>query len=431
MVSETMNDEQKNAVIVSLDQNVSELTQLADTLDYVVVKEFIQDRKLPDVNYYIGSGKLDEIKDYIEASEEKIHLIIVNGELKPSQWFALEKKLSVDVYDRIRLILAIFEEHAERKEARLQVKLAQLHYERPFVRELIHKARAGEHPGLMAGGEYQVDDYYEMIKKQMKKIKFDLKKIEKDRDVHRKTRYKSGFYLVSLAGYTNAGKSSLLNLFSGEKVKVEGKLFSTLSTTTRRISQQKKGNTVPILLTDTVGFIKNLPSWIIDAFHSTLEEIKVADVVVLVVDGSEKNELVEKKLQVSLDELLEIGVTSSVVIAINKIDLIDDETVNDLIVYLSQKGLLNNRLCVPISVTKETNIELLLEEIHKSLPNMVEMTLQLPMNKEAQAFVSQLYKKTRIISATYEKTIKVEIACNIKIRDKIIAQCQKLDGLVE
>ena len=192
-----------------------------------------------------------------------------------------------------------------------------------------------------------------------------------------------------------------------------------------------KGNTVPILLTDTVGFIENLPSWIIDAFHSTLEEIEVADVVVLVVDGSEKNELVEKKLQVSLDELLEIGVTSSVVIAINKIDLIDDETVNDLIVYLSQKGLLNNRLCVPISVTKETNIELLLEEIHKSLPNMVEMTLQLPMNKEAQAFVSQLYKKTRIISATYEKTIMVEVACNIKIRDKIIAQCQKLDGLVE
>ena len=426
-----MNDEQKNAVIVSLDHNVSELMQLADTLDYVVVKTFIQERKLPDVNYYIGSGKLDEIKEFIDDSEETINLIIVNGELKPSQWFALEKKLSVDVYDRIRLILAIFEEHAERKEARLQVKLAQLHYERPFVRELIHRSRAGEHPGLMAGGEYQVDDYYEMIKKQMKKIRFDLKKIENDRELHRKTRYKSGFYLVSLAGYTNAGKSSLLNLFSGEKVKVEGKLFSTLSTTTRRIPQRAKGNAVPILLTDTVGFIENLPSWIIDAFHSTLEEIEVADVVVLVVDGSEEKELVEKKLQVSLDELLEIGVTSSVVIAINKIDLIDDETVNDLIQYLSQKGLLNNRLCVPISVTEETNIEMLLEDICKSLPNMVEMTLQLPMNKEAQAFVSQLYRKTRVINATYDKAIIVDVACNVKIRDKIIAQCQKLDGFVE
>ena len=425
-----MNNQQKKAIIVSLDDNVSEIIQLSETLDYVVVKEFIQQRKLPDVNFYVGSGKLDEIKEFIDGSDEAIDLIIVNGELKPSQWFALEKRLSVDVYDRIRLILAIFEEHAERKEARLQVKLAQLHYERPFVRELIHRARSGEHPGLMAGGEYQVDDYYEMIKKQMKKIRSDLKKIRNDREVHRKTRYKSGFYLVSLVGYTNAGKSSLLNLLSGEDVNVEGRLFSTLSTTTRRILQKTKGKTVPILLTDTVGFIENLPSWIIDAFHSTLEEIEVADVVVLIVDGSEEKELVEKKLQVSLDELLELGVTASIVIAVNKIDLIDDGTIDDLIQYLSQRDLLNNRLCVPISVTKEINIEMLLENICTSLPNIVEMTLQLPMNKESQAFISQLYQKTRIINVTYGEVTRVDVACNVKIRDKIIAQCQKLDGFV-
>jgi len=425
-----MNNQQKNAIIVSLDNNVSEIIQLSETLDYVVVKEFIQQRNLPDVNFYVGSGKLDEIKEFIDGSDEAVDLIIVNGELKPSQWFALEKRLSVDVYDRIRLILAIFEEHAERKEARLQVKLAQLHYERPFVRELIHRARSGEHPGLMAGGEYQVDDYYEMIKKQMKKIRYDLKKIRNDREVHRKTRYKSGFYLVSLVGYTNAGKSSLLNLLSGEDVKVEGRLFSTLSTTTRRILQKTKGKTIPILLTDTVGFIENLPSWIIDAFHSTLEEIEVADVVVLIVDGSEEKELVEKKLQVSLDELLELGVTASIVIAVNKIDLIDDGTIDDLIQYLSQKDLLNNRLCVPISVTKENNIGMLLENIYTSLPNIVEMTLQLPMNKESQAFISQLYQKTRIINVTYGEVTRVDVACNVKIRDKIIAQCQKLDGFV-
>ena len=425
-----MNNQQKNAIIVSLDNTVSEIIQLSETLDYVVVKEFIQQRKLPDVNFYVGSGKLDEIKEFIEGYEEAIDLIIVNGELKPSQWFALEKRLSVDVYDRIRLILAIFEEHAERKEARLQVKLAQLHYERPFVRELIHKARSGEHPGLMAGGEYQVDDYYEMIKKQMKKIRYGLKKIRDDREIHRKTRYKSGFYLVSLAGYTNAGKSSLLNLLSGEDVKVEGRLFSTLSTTTRRILPKIKGKTIPILLTDTVGFIENLPSWIIDAFHSTLEEIEVADVVVLVVDGSEEKELVEKKLQVSLDELLELGVTASIVIAVNKIDLIDDEAVDDLMQYLSQRDLLNNRLCVPISVTKEINIEMLLENIFTSLPNIVEMTLQLPTNKESQTFVSQLYQKTRVINVTYGEFTRVDVACNVKIRDKIIAQCQKLDGFV-
>ena len=191
-----MKNNNKNAIIISLSDNLLEINELANTLGYSIVKEFIQHRKIPDVNFYVGSGKLDSIQEFIDDFSENVDLIIVNAELKPSQWFSLEKKLQIDVYDRIRLILAIFEERAERKEARLQVKLAQLQYERPFVRELIHRARAGEHPGLMAGGEYQVDDYYEMIKKQMKKLRQDLRKIRRDREIHRQTRHRSGFYLV-------------------------------------------------------------------------------------------------------------------------------------------------------------------------------------------------------------------------------------------
>jgi len=423
-------NQQKNAIIISLNDDVSEIKQLANTLNYNIIKEFVQKRKIPDVNYYIGSGKLDEIKDFVDKFALKVDLLIVNGELKPSQWFALEKELSVDVNDRIRLILAIFEEHAERKEAKLQVKLAKLQYERPYVRELIHRARAGEHPGLMAGGEYQVDDYYEMIKKQMKKIRQNLKKIRDVRQVHRKTRYKSGFYLVSLAGYTNAGKSSLLNLFSGEKVRVEGRLFSTLSTTTRRIPINTRGSTIPILLTDTVGFIENLPAWIIDAFHSTLEEIEVADVVILVVDGSEKKELVEKKLKVSLDELIDLEVNSPIIIAINKIDLIDDNKTSDLINYLNKKGFLNAKSYVPISISKEINIGRLLGIIYDSLPNMIEIIFRLPNNKQSQSFVFDLYKRTRIIDVKFEKNINIKISCNPKIRNKIIAQCQKLEGTI-
>ena len=235
-----MNTNQKTAILISLDDSISEIVQLANTLGYTILKEFIQHRTNPDVNFYIGCGKVDEIKEFLEDAEESVDLVIVNGELKPSQWFSLEKKLETKVYDRIRLILAIFEEHAERREALLQVKLAQLQYERPYVRELIHRAKAGEHPGLMAGGEYQVDDYYEMIKRQTKKIREDLQKIRENRELQRQTRYKSGFYSVSLAGYTNAGKSSLMNLLSGEKVKVEEQLFSTLSTTTRSITQKTK-----------------------------------------------------------------------------------------------------------------------------------------------------------------------------------------------
>jgi len=425
-----MPDQQKKTIIVSLNNDVSEIVQLADTLGYHAVKTFIQQRKIPDVNSYLGQGKVDEIKAFIDTVQEDIDLVIVNGELRPSQWFVLEKQLKRTVYDRIRLILGIFEQRAERKEARLQVKLAQLHYERPFVRELIHRTRAGEHPGFMAGGEYQVDDYYEMIKKQMKKIRGELDKIREDRELHRHVRYKSGFYLLSLAGYTNAGKSSLLNLLAGEQVRVEGKLFSTLSTTTRKIDKTNHGKTVPILLTDTVGFIQNLPSWIIDAFHSTLEEIAVADVVVLVADGSEEHEVLEKKVQVSLDELREIGVTASVLIVVNKIDLLSEEEVETKLQYLSEKGVLQSKTCVPISAKEHRNIDVLFDAIYASLPNLVTLKLWLPMTKEAQAFVSKLYDTTRVIDVSYTDHITIDIECNAKIKEKIIASCQALNGSI-
>jgi GTPase len=291
-----MTTSQKHAIIVSLSENTTELAELADTLGYHIQKTFVQPRSTPEANSFVGSGKVKEIHDYINDADPKIDLVIVNGELKPSQWFTLEKEFELEVYDRIRLILAIFAEHADHQEAKLQVRLAQLQYERPHVRELIHRARSGEHPGLMAGGEYQVDDYYEMIKRQVKKIGEELDRIRDTRELQRKTRHQSGFYAISLAGYTNAGKSSLMNALSGGSVKVEERLFSTLSTTTRNITDKTEGRSLPILLTDTVGFIENLPSWIVDAFHSTLEEIELADVVIVVADGSEDVSVVAKKL---------------------------------------------------------------------------------------------------------------------------------------
>ncbi len=425
-----MNTTPKKAILISLDDSTSEITQLAETLGYTILKTFIQHRTNPDVNYYIGIGKVEEITDFAKDTEDQIDLIIVNGELKPSQWFALEKKLGTNVYDRIRLILAIFEEHAERQEARLQVKLAQLQYERPYVRELIHRTKAGEHPGLMAGGEYQVDDYYEMIKRQTKKIREDLQKLRENRELQRQTRSQSGFYSVSLAGYTNAGKSSLMNLLSGEKVKVEEQLFSTLSTTTRSISTKNKEKQIPILLTDTVGFIENLPSCIIDAFHSTLEEIELADVVVLVVDGSEAKEVVEKKLRVSINELRNIGVGSPIIIALNKIDLIETTTLNTLRDYLKGMDIIETHIVVAISVKEQKNIEELLQTIYDSLPHMVKITFQLPLEEHSQRFISQLYEKTKVLHITYGSMITVEVECNEKIKEKLIASCRAVNGQV-
>ena len=154
------NQQQKQAIIVSLHDDIKEIRELAGSLQYNVIQTFIQHRKNPDVTSYIGSGKLNEIKTFLMDSETIIDVAIIDGELKPSQWFHLEKEWDIKVYDRIRLILEIFKDRAERKEARLQVRLAELEYEKPFVRELIHRARSGEHPGLMSGGEYQVNEYY-------------------------------------------------------------------------------------------------------------------------------------------------------------------------------------------------------------------------------------------------------------------------------
>ena len=421
-----MNNDCKNAIVVSLNNDVSEIKQLADSLDYCVVEEFFQHKKIPDVNSYIGPGKVTEIKEFIEGFDEDIHLVIVDGELKPSQRFFLEKKLGVDVFDRIRLILAIFENRADRREAKLQVKLAQLQYERPFVRELIHRARSGEHPGLMAGGEYQVDDYYEMIKKQTKKIRNNLKKIRDERELRRQHRHRGGFYLVSLAGYTNAGKSSLLNLLSNEKVKVEGRLFSTLSTTTRRL---KDGN-VPVLLTDTVGFIQNLPAVIVDAFHSTLEEIEVADVVLLVVDISEEKNIVENKLRVSLDELVELSVTSSIVVVCNKTDLLTKDEIEDRIGHLQSDVLKDDKKIVCISVKNKENIDVLLDMLYESLPHLFRFSIKLPVNRESQSFISWIYEKANVLNISYDDFAIVSVESDAVVKDKIVSRCNDLGGFV-
>ena len=416
----------KKAILISLNKDTCEIKSLAETIDYKIIKEFTQIRNVPDVNTFVGPGKLEEIKDFLE--ENKVDLVIVDGKLKPSQWFTLEKELKIDVYDRIRIILAVFDKRAESKEARLQVKLAQLQYERPFVRELIHRARKGEHPGYMAGGEYEVADYYEMIKRQMKKIRDELKKIRRERELRRRHRYETGFYLVSLAGYTNAGKSSLLNILAEENVKVEEKLFSTLSTTTRRITGKANKYRLPILITDTVGFIKDLPAWIIEAFHSTLEEIEVADLILLVVDISDDIDEIVQKMKTSLKELREMETTSKVIIVLNKTDLLRENGLKEKIEKLKELGLLKNKEYVSISTKERKNIDKLIKTIRENLPNIVKLRIELPLNRDSQRFLSKLFEISLISDVKYDKTVKIKAEVNYKIKDRLLAEIKKLGG---
>jgi len=419
----------KKAILVTLNSDTVEIESLMASLDYRVAERFIQQREKPDVNTYVGRGKIDEIEDFLEENKD-VDVVVVDGELKPSQWFNLEKETKREVYDRIRLILALFAERAESMEAKLQVKLAQLQYERPFVRELIHRARAGEHPGFMAGGEYQVDDYYEMIKRQMKQTREKLEKLRESRELRRKHRYEAGFYLIALAGYTNAGKSSLLNLLADEQVRVEELLFSTLSPTTRRVSKKRFSETTkpPLLLTDTVGFIRDLPSWVIDAFHSTLEEIALADLILLIIDVSDPVEEIQVKLQTSLRELREISAQPPVVLVFNKMDLVDKNMLDEKLNRL--KNLIAGMPHVCISVSSGLNIDKLIEVISKSLPTLVEAKLVLPFTKEAQRFVSTLYGKAWVLNVDYSDKIRVNLAVNQRIFDKVTSMCSRLGGRV-
>ncbi|HOQ26494.1 MAG TPA: GTPase HflX, partial [Methanomassiliicoccaceae archaeon] len=229
-------------------------------------------------------------------SMRAVDVLLINGELKPSQHYLLESELKVECMDRIRLVLEIFDDRAYSREARLQVQRARLRYEIPLLREWIHNARGGEHPGFLGGGAYETDAYYELIRRQLARIEDELKKIESDRDLRRKRRARCGLGTIALAGYTNAGKSSLLNAITSEEVLVEDRMFSTLSTTTSRLEGCRK----QLLVTDTIGFISNLPHFMIESFKSTLDEIFYADLVLLVIDSSDDEEAFIEKLNTSL-----------------------------------------------------------------------------------------------------------------------------------
>jgi GTP-binding protein HflX len=267
-------------------------------LDFEILKIFRQTIRTPNPTYFLGSGKVDEISEYLEEQEDKngepLDYAILDCSLRANQIFNLENKFHVRVLDRSALILMIFLHHARTNEAKLQIEYAILNHQIPYVTEVVRRTKLGEHPGYLAGGEYKVDEYFRLTKQRIRKIQGNLKKIKTSREQRRKHRRRSGFKLITLAGYTNAGKSALLHTLTRAKVLVEDRLFSTVSTKTRRFRASK------LLLTDTVGFIRNLPTQLVEAFKSTLEEIIYADHIILVVDISENFEIIIDKIRTSL-----------------------------------------------------------------------------------------------------------------------------------
>ncbi|MEK6851748.1 MAG: GTPase, partial [Candidatus Thermoplasmatota archaeon] len=220
-----------DVLLVGLDPDLREMRALVESAGYRLRGELLQRRDRPDPRTFVGKGKLEDVKKVVK--EKAVQAVVFGGALRPSQHYELEKALGVQCFDRLRVILEIFTQRAHGREAKLQVEFAMLQYEVPILREWIHAGAMGERPGFMAGGEYRVDAYYETVKRKMKRIRDDLEAIRKERATRREHRQEKGFYAVSLAGYANAGKSSLFNALSGEEVLVEDRLFTTLSTTTR------------------------------------------------------------------------------------------------------------------------------------------------------------------------------------------------------
>ncbi|MEW6064263.1 GTPase HflX [Desulforamulus profundi] len=300
-------------------ESMEELSSLADTAGAVVVGKFMQNRQRPEPATFIGKGKAEELADY--CREAAANIVISDRELSPAQARNLEEKIGIKVIDRTQLILDIFARRAQTKEGKLQVELAQLKYLLPRLTGLgTQLSRLGGGIGTRGPGETKLETDRRRIRKRISDLERELKEVQQHRALLRKDRRDEPLPLVSLVGYTNAGKSTLLRTLTGADVLVEDKLFATLDPTTRRV---RLPNNDIVLLTDTVGFIQSLPHHLVAAFRATLEEVQEADLLLHVVDVSHPNCEGQIRAVESVLESLK-SLNKPVIMVFNKMDLLQD-----------------------------------------------------------------------------------------------------------
>jgi GTP-binding protein HflX len=359
------------------------------------------------------------------VKEEKAERVIFDNELKPRQAYNLAKEVGVEAIDRFQLILEIFDRRAATTESKLQIDLARLRYELPRAKEKVKLAKKGEQPGFMGLGEYEVQIYYDSIKRQIHHIQGKLKTVGRKRSLHRKRRTELGYSTISLAGYTNAGKSSVFRALAKEEARIGEGLFTTLSTTTRAIDLSGK----KVLLTDTVGFIDRLPLTLIEAFHSTLEETVFSDLLLLVVDVSEASEEIDRKLRVCLDTIQTIGATGIPIVTVfNKIDLIPDSELKEKMSGL--KDVAPNP--VPVSALYGTNVLRLQSTINDYLRDYVRASFTIPLQSPHASFISWIHSKANVLSLKYEgESVHVDFESVSWFADKVRERVRELGGAFE
>jgi GTP-binding protein HflX len=314
-------DSPRSAILITYPEteSIEEASALADAAGYKVWKIATQ-KNITRSRFGIGHGKALEVQEMVRVSNPDI--IIFDEVLKPSQQYNIASLCRIGVLDRERLILDIFERRATTKESTIQVKLAELRYETVRIKDKVRLAKLGEQPGFFGLGKYDADVYSLDLKKRISHLKKKLEKEKKKREMHRIQRAKSGLPTVSIAGYTSAGKTTLFNRLTGETKRTGEGMFTTLSTYTRSFKVNKN---MKLLISDTIGFINKLPPYMIDAFRSTLNEMTYSDLTLLVIDGSDPLNVIDKKIQSSTKVMNDLMIPlTRILYLFNKADRIED-----------------------------------------------------------------------------------------------------------
>ena len=386
-------------------RKLAELRELAHSADYVVVGTFVQSRR-PDRKYQIGCGKVDELAEHVESLDAE--KVIFNNPLSMTQIYNISESCNCEVIDRFQLILEIFAARATTKRAKLQVELAELQYKLPKTKAIMSLMKK-ERQGFMGLGGYE-DSYEQDIKKRIARIRAELQQGDGSESL-RTFRHEKGFSLVTLAGYTNAGKSTLFQSLVEEETIVRDMLFTTLSPTTRALTTNNR----KMLLTDTVGFIEDLPHVMVDAFRSTLDEIFLADVILLVVDMSDPVDIIRQKLTVSHDIFWKRTEGAVIVTALNKADLLPDEELQE------KREVISDLAPAPVMISARSGegIDELKQLLYENLPKWEHCRISIPISDESISMVSWLYDEGIVHTIEYGDSILMEIEARDEIIQKV------------
>lgn len=401
-----------NGTAIDAERSMRELAALAKTAGTLVLDAVIQRRDRPDPATYIGSGKAAELKRIVAQSGADT--VICDGELTPGQLRNLEDVIKVRVVDRTWLILDIFAQHAKSREGKAQVSLAQMQYMLPRIRGW-GEALSRQGAGVLARGpgETKIETDRRRIRDQMAKLRKELAAMSQTREIQRRSRRKNAIPAIVVAGYTNAGKSSLLNQLTGAGVLVEDALFATLDPTVRKI---KLPSGREVTVTDTVGFVRHLPHQLVEAFRSTLEEITDADLVLHLLDGSDESPV--SQLNAVREVLAELGLTEvKELVVINKVDVADVQTINEM------KRLVPDAFF--ISAKTGTGLAQLIELIDEKLAAK-DLVVDLILPFSAQQLVSRVHKVGRVEKIEHlESGTRIVAAVPAALAEELKAACLK------